>query len=258
MSRFAKGKHVLTAALQDEVAPPGPGQVVVKALGSRGGNLIEVQERERERERANWERAAAAGSGSGQRRPDPRTPRPPSLTNSHTPTLSLPPPQVERPDGSTFFAVLPARFHKRLWVKRGGFLIVDAPDGTAGCGEAEGEAEAEAGAPAPAPAPAAAAAAASTAKGPGKVAGVIAAVLYEPDVRRLKAMPGVWPPEFGEAEAERAGVEEEEGAGGGGGGGGGGDGGHTSSSDDDGLPPLEANPNQRRYEHAYSEEEEED
>jgi hypothetical protein len=248
MSRFAKGKHVLTAALQDEVAPPGPGQVVVKALGSRGGNLIEVQEREREG--ANWE------SGGGGRRAAaarPAHPRPPSLTNSHTPTLSLPPPQVERPDGSTFFAVLPARFHKRLWVKRGGYLIVDAPDGTAGGGEAEGEAEAGASALAAA----AAAAAASTAKGPGKVAGVIAAVLYEPDVRRLKAMPGVWPPEFGEAEAERAGVEEEEGAGGGGGGGGGDDGGHTPSSDD-GLPPLEANPNQRRYEHAYSEEEEEE
>jgi S-DNA-T family DNA segregation ATPase FtsK/SpoIIIE len=39
--------------------------------------------------------------------------------------------------------------------------------------------------------------------------------------------------------------------------GGGDDGGHTPSSDD-GLPPLEANPNQRRYEHAYSEEEEEE
>ena len=43
MSRFAKGKHVLTTALQEEVSPPGPGQAIVRALGSRGGNLVEVR-----------------------------------------------------------------------------------------------------------------------------------------------------------------------------------------------------------------------
>ena len=50
MSRFAKGKHVLTTALQEEAAPPGPGQAIVRALGSRGGNLVEVR---REIEKAN-------------------------------------------------------------------------------------------------------------------------------------------------------------------------------------------------------------
>jgi hypothetical protein len=92
----------------------------------------------------------------------------------------------------------------------------------------------------------------------GKVGGVIAAVLYDQDVRRLRAMPGVWPPEFATE-----------------GGGGGGlpsigagqppprpaaTGSTPSSSDDSGLPPLEANPNVRRYaQHdPYSEEEEEE
>ncbi len=89
------------------------------------------------------------------------------------------------------------------------------------------------------------------------MAGVIVTVLYDPDVRRLKGMAGVWPAEFGEAEGVAGGeaeaeVEVEDV------GGGGGDGRATpaSSSSDSGLPPLESNPNQRRYEHAYSEDDE--
>ena len=164
---------------------------------------------------------------------DPDLPLHPSLTPATTLSLS-PSIQVERPDGSTFFAVLTSRFHKKLWVKRGGFLIVDTPDEATGGGDD--------GAPS------------TSTKGPGKVAGVIAAILYEADVRRLKGMAGVWPPEFDEG-GGRADEEKEQEVAPGGGGGGADPASPASSSG--GLPPLEANPNQRRFEHAYSEEEEE-
>jgi len=35
-------KHVLQAALAGDVEPPGPDQCIVRALGARGGNLVEV------------------------------------------------------------------------------------------------------------------------------------------------------------------------------------------------------------------------
>lgn len=36
-------KHVLQEALADEIEPPGPDQCIVRALGARGGNLVEVR-----------------------------------------------------------------------------------------------------------------------------------------------------------------------------------------------------------------------
>ena len=36
-------KHVLHSALQDEVQPPTGRQSIVRALGSRGGNHVEVR-----------------------------------------------------------------------------------------------------------------------------------------------------------------------------------------------------------------------
>jgi hypothetical protein len=54
--------------------------------------------------------------------------------------------------------LLPAKFNKKLWVKRGGFLIVALGD----------------------------------AGGTQSVKGTIVHVLYEDDVRRLKSMPDVW------------------------------------------------------------------
>ncbi len=54
--------------------------------------------------------------------------------------------------------MLPAKFNKKLWVKRGGFLVVEHGDVDSGeC-----------------------------------VTGIIVSVLYEADVRHLKALPGVW------------------------------------------------------------------
>ena len=66
-------------------------------------------------------------------------------------------PQVEFPDGRRTLCLLPARFHKKLWVKNGNFLIVE---------EAE---DAE-----------------------GRVTGQIVAVLFAEHVKELKRMAGVW------------------------------------------------------------------
>ena len=54
--------------------------------------------------------------------------------------------------------MLPAKFNKKLWVKRGGFLVVE-----------HGDVDAE-----------------------ESVTGIIVSVLYEADVRHLKGLPGVW------------------------------------------------------------------
>ena len=66
--------------------------------------------------------------------------------------------QVTRPDGSNTLCLLPAKFNKKLWIRRGGYLIIDQ-------GEQGGD---------------------------NRVTGTITAVLYEPDVRALKKLPGVW------------------------------------------------------------------
>ncbi|GIL77429.1 hypothetical protein Vretifemale_6881 [Volvox reticuliferus] len=103
-------KHV-TLGLDEDVQPPGPGQSIVRALGSRGSNLI----------------------------------------------------AVEFPDGRQTLVLMPAKFNKKLWVKRGGYLLVeDSP--------AAGE--------------------------DTKVTGTILSVLYDDHIKQLAKMPGVWPEEF--------------------------------------------------------------
>ena len=136
------------------------------------------------------------------------------------PSPPLSPPQVQRPDGTTACVLLPARFNKRLWIKRGGYLVVTAP-----------------------PAPDAAA-------GGGRLAGEVVSVLYAADVARLRRMEGVWPAAFAEEEGGEGGNDEGESD----------DGGDGSGSSSSGLPPLAANPNRRRptYATSSSSEEEED
>eukprot|EP00887_Chlorella_sp_A99_P007364 scaffold2.g7364.t1 len=103
----------LIQALQQEVEPPGPGQHIVRAVGSRGSNIIEV----------------------------------------------------EFPEGRATLALLPAKFHKKLWIKRGTYLVVeDASEEVAEDG--------------------------------GRVTAQILAVLYEDHVKQLKRMHSVWPPQF--------------------------------------------------------------
>ncbi len=67
---------------------------------------------------------------------------------------------MEFPDGRSTLCLLPAKFHKKLWVKNGNYLIVeDAP-------EAAGEGS--------------------------RVTGQILAVLFADHVKQLKRMEGVW------------------------------------------------------------------
>ena len=68
--------------------------------------------------------------------------------------------QVEFPNGRRTLAMLPARFNKKLWVRRGGYLIVD---------EAE-----------------------DAAAGTGAVSALIVSVLYADGVHALRKLPGVW------------------------------------------------------------------
>ena len=85
----------------------------------------------------------------------PRRPHAACLAPCHTQ-----PPQVEFPDGRSTLCLLPAKFHKKLWVRKGSFLVVeDAP----AAGE-EGS----------------------------RVTGQIVAVLYADHVKQLRRMPGVW------------------------------------------------------------------
>ena len=67
---------------------------------------------------------------------------------------------MEFPDGRRTLAMLPARFNKKLWVRRGGYLIVDE--------------------------------AADAAAGAGAVSALIVHVLYAEGVRALRKLPGVW------------------------------------------------------------------
>ncbi len=103
--------------------------------------------------------------------------------------------QVEFPDGRQTLVLMPAKFNKKLWVKRGGFLLIEDSMGLAAAGAAaQGQAAAAA---------AAAAGAAGTEEGPGgaaaaagggapKVTGTIIAVLYDDQIKQLMRLPGVW------------------------------------------------------------------
>jgi probable RNA-binding protein EIF1AD len=69
--------------------------------------------------------------------------------------------QVEYADGATTLCMMPAKFNRKLWVRRGGFLIV----------ESSPEAQQDKG---------------------SRVTGTICAVLYDEHIKQLKKMPGVW------------------------------------------------------------------
>eukprot|EP00191_Tetraselmis_sp_GSL018_P000904 CAMPEP_0177608164 /NCGR_PEP_ID=MMETSP0419_2-20121207/18317_1 /TAXON_ID=582737 /ORGANISM="Tetraselmis sp., Strain GSL018" /LENGTH=236 /DNA_ID=CAMNT_0019102819 /DNA_START=118 /DNA_END=825 /DNA_ORIENTATION=- len=72
--------------------------------------------------------------------------------------------QVEYPNGLQTLVLLPARFQRRLWVRKGGYVIIEKSE----------EAEIEG----------------------SKITGTISAVLFPEHVRELKKQPGVWPSEF--------------------------------------------------------------
>lgn len=65
--------------------------------------------------------------------------------------------QVEFPDGRRTLCLIPAKFHKKLWIKNGNFLVVEAVEGV-----------------------------------DAAVTGQIVQVLYAEHVKQLQRMPGVW------------------------------------------------------------------
>mmetsp|Transcript_21634 Transcript_21634/g.60134 ORF Transcript_21634/g.60134 Transcript_21634/m.60134 type:complete len:178 (+) Transcript_21634:68-601(+) len=138
--------------------------------------------------------------------------------------------EVEFPDGHTTLVLLPTRFQKKLWVKNGGFVVIDKAD----------EAEVDG----------------------CKITGTIAAVLYDTHIKQLKREPGIWPAEFDNAapaSTRQAGAETQQsteegeprdcadGVDGG-----------ASTDDDDGLPPLEPNTNRKVVYYTESEDDSDD
>lgn len=135
--------------------------------------------------------------------------------------------QVEYPDGTNTLCLLPAKFHKKIWIKCGNYLIIeDTPDADA------------------------------------RVTGQIVSVLYYDHVKQLKRLGTIWPSEFDDVIEEDepscdiqgaleklsiatkcSGSGEED-----------------SESDDDELPPLQQIQNRRVivYSEDSSEEEVED
>ena len=122
----SKGRrtHVLRQALQEYASPPGPGECICKAHGSRGSNHIDV----------------------------------------------------ELPNGERTLMLLPAKFHRKLWIRKGSYVIVELL--------ADGEDAGE------------------------SVRGQIARVLMQDDVKYLKAMVGVWPERFAKS-SDREEVEKD-------------------------------------------------
>ena len=167
--------HVLRQALQEYASPPGPGECICKAHGSRGSNHIDV----------------------------------------------------ELPNGERTLMLLPARFHRKIWIRKGSYVIVEMLADHEHVDES--------------------------------VRGQIARVLMQDDVKHLKSMEGVWPERFAESPGREDVVKDmeslclgqqgdkalvslttEDGLGTGDVGGDDGD-----SSDEDGLPPLDQIQNRR-------------
>lgn len=76
----------------------------------------------------------------------------------HEPNFTLSALQAETADGRDLLCFLPAKFNKKLWIKRGGFIVVE-----------EGDKDTD-----------------------DKVTATIVKVLYEQDVKALKKLAGVW------------------------------------------------------------------
>lgn len=78
-------------------------------------------------------------------------------------------PQVQFPDGKRTLCLIPARFHKKLWIKRGNYLIIENVEET-----------------------------------DAAVTGQVIQVLFTDHVKQLKKIGGVWPIEFSERNSTSA------------------------------------------------------
>lgn len=72
--------------------------------------------------------------------------------------------QVQFPDGKRTLCLIPARFHKKLWIKRGNYLIIENVEET-----------------------------------DAAVTGQVVQVLFTDHVKQLKKIEGIWPIEFAES-----------------------------------------------------------
>jgi hypothetical protein len=176
-------KHVLQSVLQDDALPPTAGQSIVRAVGSRGGNHVEARPCLLAHQCATEDRSGSLVQGLRRVRQAPeaggvacrslesgapaRLPACPfqqclkCLTQErgfHAGKSTGAAPQVEFPGGRRTLAMLPARFNKKLWVRRGGYLVVE---------EAPGD-------------------------GAAAVSAMIVRVLYADGARALRKLPGVW------------------------------------------------------------------
>ena len=78
--------------------------------------------------------------------------------------------QVEAPDGQNSLVLLPARFNKKLWVRRGGYLIVQRQgQGAEPAKEVSGKDAHK-----------------------SRISGTIEAVLFAADIAELQRLDGVW------------------------------------------------------------------
>ena len=124
---------------QQELVPPTIKQQIVRAKLSRGSNIFEASRNCH----TIWS----------------LKPSRPSLNHLYTFSLSVfLIVQAETADGRDLLCFLPAKFNKKLWIKRGGYIIVE-----------EGDVDVQ-----------------------DKVTATIVKVLYEQDVKALKKLPGVW------------------------------------------------------------------
>mmetsp|Transcript_16659 Transcript_16659/g.28595 ORF Transcript_16659/g.28595 Transcript_16659/m.28595 type:complete len:232 (+) Transcript_16659:130-825(+) len=109
--------------------------------------------------------------------------------------------EVSYPDGSTTLCMLPSKFNKTLWIKRGGYVLIEEGQvATATQSASQGPGD-PAGKPGPPETGTGGEESAQSRGAPissrgNKVTGTIAAILYDQQVRQLKRMKGVWPVEF--------------------------------------------------------------
>lgn len=139
---MGRRKHVTLNALQKDVEPPQDNESIVRALGSRGSNIMEVR----------W---GLGGGGSWVA--IMRTTSRALHCFVSTTSVHPPPKQVEFPDGKRTLCIIPAKFHKKLWIRNGSYLMV----------EADRDIEAA-------------------------VSGQVTRVLFDEHVKQLQRMPGVW------------------------------------------------------------------
>ena len=191
----------------------------------------------------------------------------PALHENHEVVRALGPPgnglvDVERADGTCTLCLMPKKFHQSLWIKRGGFLLIEMAASDAGRSNtphaqgAMGQPQEVAGSHVQGTTSGGGRASSSNVEpragkhegGVPKVTGTIVAVLYAEQIRELKKT-GAWPAAFNgeQPPLEKLSTEPPRG-----------DQVDEDENEDEGLPPLEPNRNRRVVVYSSDDEEEEE